>query len=160
MKHIGRIALGIPLASMACTAVLAAWHSGMVDDEGGQIFQAYVETGDAEYPTDLRLQCLGDGQISVRYGYGSDMSADVELPSDGPLTFTFTIDETRWTIPMQLEEMDGAFAAYMPKTDSLFSGLASGSALSIDDPTGLYHPVRFTLEGSGRALGALRDSCR
>lgn len=160
MRRLLRSVIAVSLTFTGCTAAVAAWHSGMIDDEGGQVFEAYVETGDAEIPTALRLQCLADSQIGVRYGYGSDMSADVELPAEVPLRFTFTIDGTRWTIPMRLEEMDGAFAAYMSTGDEFFTALASGSELSIDDPTGLYHPVRFTLDGSGRALGALLDLCR
>jgi hypothetical protein len=60
---------------------------------------------------------------------------------------------------MQLEEMDGAFAAYLLKSDGLFRALAAGGDLSIDDPTGLYRTVSFTLEGSAHAIGELLDAC-
>lgn len=160
MKPLMFVAVGFSLAIFASTAAKAGWQARLVDEEGGPIMQAYVEGGAAEIPADLRLQCLSSTEIGVRYGYGSDLSADVQLPADGPLTFTLFIDGKARKVSMQLEEMDGAFAAYLPKGDSLFGDLAGGSALSIDDPTGLYHAVSFTLEGSSRAIAALVDACR
>lgn len=154
----------LALMSVACliagtVSAMAVWQSGMVDDEGGPAMQAWVEAGTADVPADLRLMCLSEQQISIRYGVGSDLPTDAVLPV-GALTFRFTIDGRELVLPMQLEEMDGAFAAYLPLGGELVSALAKGRNLEINDPTGLYHPVSFTLDRAAASIGALRKHCR
>lgn len=160
MKHTCCAILTILGVLAGCTAAEAVWQAETVEDEGGAVMQAYVESGDAAVPTDLRLQCLGNSQIALRYSYGSDLPADAHLLGDSPLTFAFAIDVAQRNIAMRFAEMDGAFAAYIPKRDSLISAIASGSMLSINDPTGLYHVVDFTLDGSSHAIAALPNDCK
>jgi len=144
----------------AVSPATAGWVAGMVEDEGGPIMQAYVEAGDADIPSDLRLQCLADARVGVRYGMGSDLTAGTVMTGGDQYIFSFSIDGSTRQLSMQLEEMDGAFAAYLKIDDPLFRSLRAGRSLSIDDPTEVYHPVTFSLQGSARAIDQLETACR
>jgi hypothetical protein len=92
MRMASCIVLGVLLVFPVCTAAGAAWQAGMIDDEGGPVMQAYVEAGTGDDPAELRLQCIAGSQIGVRYTSGSELSADIELPSNGPVMFSLAID--------------------------------------------------------------------
>ena len=64
---------------------------------------------------------------------------------------------------MQLEEMDGMFAAYVPTDDKVIALLKSSSSVSVSDPTGTWRtqPVHAggIFEGHRGAARHLRLRC-
>lgn len=154
-----RLMWAMAFAGLSLPALAAGWQSGEVEDEGGPTMQAWVETGSGEVPDDLRLMCAGEEGISVRFAFGSGLPEGTELPADKPLPFDIYVDDAYIVVPMQLEEMDGAYAAYMPADAPLIRLLKSGKTVKFADATKLYHDVTFPLEGSGKAIAALIKSC-
>lgn len=152
-----RFLLVIGLLLLPTSVLAAGWESGMVEDEGGPVMQAWVEgEGGGDVPPELRMMCFD--QVNLRYSMGSGPAEGAEMPTE-PLDFVFDFGTQKVTLSMQMEEMDGAFAAYIPKTDPTIDLLKSGSAVTVNDPTGLYHPQEFPLSGSSRALATLVKSC-
>ena len=152
-----RLLLALPLAMIPFTAI-AAWDSGMEEDEGGPTMMAWVygaEGGDAA--PELRMFC-GD-EVSLRYGPGVLPGGEPE-PMTGPAEFTFDFGDDIISLDMQFEEMDGMYAAYIP-TDALIIGyLRSKDSVAVEAPLGPWPVQEFTLEGSSKAIAALLKTCR
>ena len=146
------------LASLliASPASAAGWQSGMVEDEGGPVMQAWVEGEGGDVPPELRMMC--GGEVNIRYGFGSGPGEGVE-PAADPLTFTFDFGTQSVRLDMQHEEMDGMFAAYVAPDAPIISLLKSGTSVSIDDPTGTWHAQDFALAGSSAAIARVLASC-
>ena len=151
-----RFLLCLPLLLLPATAHAAGWESGMVEDEGGPVMQAWVEAAGGDVPPELRMMC-GDG-VMLRYGFGSGPGEDVALP-DTPQKFAFDFGDQTITLSMQLEEMDGMFVAYFPATDPILAALKSAASVTVSDPTGTWHPQAFPLTGSSRAIDAVLKTC-
>jgi hypothetical protein len=148
----------LPAALSITTASLGAgWESGMVEDEGGPVMQAWVyatESGDV--PPELRMMC-GD-QVNLRFGQGTSLGEGVE-PIRDPVSFTFDFGDDAISLDMQYEEMDGAYAAYLPPDDLLLGFLRSADNVAVDAPSGPWPVQEFTLKGSSKAIAAVLKSC-
>jgi len=154
MRH---LLLALPIALLAGTALGAGWESGMEEDEGGPTMMAWVYGEGGDVKSELRLFC-GD-QVSIRFGQGDTGGGEAE-PITGPVDFTFDFGDDVLTLPMQYEDMDGMYAAYV-ETDALVLGyLRTKDSVAIDAPTGPWPVEEFTLEGSSKAIGALLKTCR
>ncbi len=147
------------LALMAVTSAGATeWQSGEVEDEGGPVMSASVSAFEGVESPELRLFCEGQ-EVNLRYAFGSDLAEGADLPTEQPVDFTFTTDKGKATLPLQFEEMDGAYAASVSAKSTIIALLKGGKTLTVDDPTGQYHPVSFPLTGSGKAIAALLATC-
>ncbi|HWA17893.1 MAG TPA: hypothetical protein VG757_02755 [Devosia sp.] len=151
-----RIALAAVFASIASAVLAAGWDSGMVEDEGGPAMMAWVYGDGGDVPPELRMMC-GDG-VNLRYGMGSGPGEGTE-PVTEPLTFTFDFGGLLVQLPMQYEDMDGMYSAYVSRDSAIIGLLQFMRTVSIDDPTGTWREQMFTLEGSSKAIGALLATC-
>src|SRR6218665_1021286 len=128
-------ALLMPLASAANAA---GWVAEMVEDEGGPLLTAYVETtGPGAYPPRLSFIC--GTEAGLRYLPTNDYG----MP-DSKIDFTFSTDKDEITLAMQYEAMDGAFGAYFAKTDKIIALLQGGSDLLIRSSDAGVPPQTFT----------------
>jgi hypothetical protein len=152
-------------AVAAFTIMLAAspafgqqWTAEMVDNEGGPTMMASIAGPGSEddLPPEIFMFC-GGGTISLRYSF--PVAADVAYPLDRPVPFTFEFGTGSATLDMQFEEMDAAFAAYIPTDDKIIGLFKSAATVIVDDPTGLYHPQAFPLTGSSDAIDTLIGQC-
>jgi hypothetical protein len=146
----------LPAAMVASTALGAGWESGMVEDEGGKVMQAWVYGGSGDVPPELRMMC-GD-QVVLRYGQGTSLGEGVE-PIRDPVDFTFDFGDDLISLPMQYEEMDGAYAAYFEPDALIIGFLRSADSVAVDVPNGPWPVQEFTLEGSSKAIAAVLKSC-
>jgi hypothetical protein len=146
----------LPAAMIASTALGAGWESGMVEDEGGKVMQAWVYGGNGDVPPELRMMC-GD-QVVLRYGQGTSLGEGVE-PIRDPVDFTFDFGDDMISLSMQYEEMDGAYAAYFEPDALIIGFLRSADSVALDVPNGPWPVQEFTLEGSSKAIAAVLRSC-
>jgi hypothetical protein len=147
----------LPAALIASASLGAGWESGMIEDEGGPVMQAWVQATDSgDVPPELRMMC-GD-QVNLRYGQGTSLGEGVE-PIRDPVSFTFDFGDDMFSLDMQYEEMDGMYAAYF-EPDSLILGyLRAGDSVAVDVPSGPWPVQEFTLQGSSKAIAAVLKSC-
>jgi hypothetical protein len=150
-----RLLLAVPFALVATTA-LAAWESGMVEDEGGEVMMAWVygaNTG--ANPPELRMFC--GGQVSLRFGQGG--TGEGVEPIRDPVAFSFDFGDESETIDMQYEEMDGMYAAYLEPDAPVIGLLRSADSVAVDAPSGPWPVEEFTLTGSSKAISAVLRTC-
>ena len=148
----------VPVALTIASASLGAgWESGMVEDEGGPIMQAWVYgTNAGANPPELRMFC-GD-TVGLRYGQGGTGEEGVE-PISGPVSFTFDFGDDAVMLDMQYEEMDGMYAAYIEPDALILGFLRSEDSVAVDAPSGPWPVEEFTLQGSSKAIAAVLKSC-
>jgi hypothetical protein len=155
MRLLSLVVLPVAL-TVGSTALGAGWESGMVEDEGGPVMQAWVYGSNSEVPPELRLMC-GD-QLVLRYGQGTSSGEGVE-PIRDPVDFTFDFGDDLISLPLQYEEMDGMYAAYV-EPDALIVGfLRSADSVAVDVPNGPWPVQEFTLAGSSKAIAAVLTTC-
>ncbi len=131
----------------------AGWTAGMEEDEGGPVMMASVEgEGPGDFPPMLILTC--SDEVGLRYLTAGDLGGENEEAD-----FLFASESAEQTLHTRWEGMDGAFAAYFPKTDPVLELLMSGSDLLITSPAETYPPQSFTLEGSRAAIETLLATC-
>src|SRR4051794_21623224 len=103
----------LPLCALLLLTVpasAAGWTAGMEEDEGGPVMMASVEgEGAGDFPPMLLMSC-GD-EVGLRYL----MTGDVGGPNETD-DFLFSTESDEIKLHMQYEEMDGAFAIYVPKS--------------------------------------------
>jgi len=155
MRLLSLVVLPVAL-TVGSTALGAGWESGMIEEEGGPVMQAWVYGANGDVPPELRVMC-GD-QLMLRYGQGTSLGEEVE-PIRDPVDFTFDFGDDILSLPLQYEEMDGMYAAYM-EPDALIVGLLrSAQSLAVDVPDGPWPVQEFTLQGSSRAIAAVLKTC-
>jgi hypothetical protein len=150
-----RLLLALALIAVPGAALAAGWTAEMQEDEGGSVMVAYVtaEPDGAITPT-LRLICAGSEGVMLRY----------EMPSDdgGPgseADFLFENEHDQVKMHMVYEDMDGAFAAYFPKTDPVIPLLENGKDVFISEASGNYPAQSFSLKGSTKAIQTVLKGC-
>ena len=72
----------VPAVLIATASLGAGWESGMVEDEGGPVMQAWVLADDGDVPPELRMMC-GD-EVMLRYGQGTSLGEGVEPIRSSP----------------------------------------------------------------------------
>ena len=150
-----RIALCLALILVPGTAFAAGWVAEMQEDEGGPVMTAYViGAADGAIAPELRMTCSSDG-VALRYL----MTGDAGSPGS-EADFLFENESTQATLHMAYEGMDGAFAAYFPKTDPVITLLETGSDVFVSESTGNYPAQSFPLQGSSKAIDKLLRSCQ
>lgn len=155
-----RLVLAMVAMVLATGAQATEWRSGLVEDEGGPVMSASVSASEGVEAPELRLFCSEGQVVNLRYAFGTDLPETAQLPVDGPVSFTFSTDKGQIAVPLQFEEMDGAYATSLAGNSPLIAMIRQGKSLSIDDPTGQYHEVSVPLTGSGKAIAALLATCR
>lgn len=155
MRLLSLVVLPVALA-IASTANGAGWESGMVDDEGGRVMQAWVYGTNGDVPPELRMMC-GD-QVMLRYGQGTSLGEGVE-PITDPVDFTFDFGDDLISLPMQYEEMDGMYAAYFEPDALILGFLRSADSVAVDVPNAPWPVQEFTLQGSSKAIAAVLKTC-
>lgn len=146
------------LPVLALPALAAEWTAEIVEDEGGPRMMASVTgpgSGEA-FPPEIFIFCGASGEVNLRYAFSV---GEGELPFDGPVAFTFEFGSGSARLDMVFEEMDGAFAAYIPVDHEIVGLLRSAATVIVDNPTGLYHVQAFPLTGSSAALDTLLAAC-
>ena len=146
----------VPAVLLATASLGAGWESGMVEDEGGSVMQAWVQAGNGDVPPELRMMC-GD-QVNLRYGQGTSLGEGVE-PITDPVDFTFDFGDDQVSLPMQYEEMDGMYAGYFEPDAPILGLLRSADTVAVDVPNGPWPVQEFTLQGSSKAIAAVLKSC-
>jgi hypothetical protein len=147
--------IGLTLA--ATSAAGQEWTAEIVEDEGGPAMMASIAgPGGGGFPPELFMFC-GNGTISLRYGF--PVADGVAMPMDKPVAFTFEFGNGSVTLDMQYEDMDAAFAAYVPTDDKIIDLFKSGETVIVDNPTGLYQVQAFPLTGSAKAIDTLVEQC-
>ena len=146
----------VPAALIATASLGAGWESGMVEDEGGSVMQAWVVAENGDVPPELRMMC-GD-EVMLRYGQGTSLGEGVE-PIREPVSVTFDFGDDMISLDMQYEEMDGMYAAYFAPDSLIIGYLRSEDSVAVDVPTGPWPVQEFTLAGSSKAIAAVLKSC-
>jgi len=152
-----RLLLVIALLLLPAAAFAAEdkWTAQMEEDEGGPVMVASIDgpaVGDV-VPS-LRMMCAGDEGVNLRFSTSAE-SAEPGSEAD----FLFENESTQVTKHMQLEDMDGAFAAYFPPSDPLLALLKTGDQVSVSETAGNYPAQTFPLKGSSKAIAALLKTC-
>jgi hypothetical protein len=138
-------------------ALAQQWTAEMVEDEGGPVMMAsVVGPGGGDLPPELFMFCAG-GTISLRYAF--PLGDGVGLLIDKPVAFTFEFGNGSVTLDMQYEDMDGAFAAYVPTDDKIIDLFKSAATVIVDNPTGRYQVQAFPLTSSSEAIDTLIGQC-
>ena len=137
------------------TTAFADWTAQMEEDEGGPVMVASV-TGEAagDLAPMLRIVCAGDEGVMLRY----DMASEDGGPGS-EADFLFENESTQVTKHMLFEEMDGAFAAYFPKTDPIVTLLKTGEEVFVSESSGNYPAQTFPLKGSSKAIDTVLKKC-
>lgn len=141
----------VPCAAQAADG----WAAAMQDDEGGQALVASV-TGDPDgdvMPT-LSIQCGGSQGVMLRYLLSADAGS-----TGGEADFLFENGGQQARLHMIYEDMDGAFAAYFPKTDPMIALLETGDDVYISEASGNYAAQSFSLKGSTKAISKALKGC-
>ena len=140
------------MAQAACTN----WVAEPWEDEGGPVLTAAACALDNDQVF-LSLTCHG-GTVAIRHdlGYGAERSAQY----DERAMVAFTSDDgTAVTLDMGYEDMDGKFAAYLPKDAPVVALLMAGREVAVRDEAGIFPSRSYSLAGSGAALKALMAGC-
>ena len=159
---------GLGLAVLAVIAVVwyvtpgraaERWVAQMEEEEGGPAMIASVEgEGEGDFPPMIRMMCGGDEpSVSLRYLMGSD-SELTPVPGD-EADFLFENEYDQLTVHMLYEDMDGAFAAYVSKSDPLIEMIKFGSDLIITPPPPDAAADNFPLQGATKSIEKLFASC-
>ena len=142
--------------SGAAVAADGGWTAQMQEDEGGSVMVASVTAqADGDVTPALELMCAGSEGVNLRYL----SSADTVSPGT-EADFSFENENSKLTMHMQYEDMDGAFAAYFPPSDPMIALLETGDEVFISESSGNYPAQTFTLTGSSKAIGKLLTTCR
>ena len=87
---------------------------------------------------DQDMACVGEvgldflpALLNLRYGFGSGPGEGIE-PIMDPLTFTLDFGTEKVPLKMQMEEMDGMFAAYFASDAPIVALLKSATTVSIN----------------------------
>jgi hypothetical protein len=99
--------------------------------------------------------CAGDEGVSLRY----DMADDTGEPGS-EADFLFENESTQAKLHMAYEDMDGAFAAYFPKSDPVVTLLQTGEEVFVSDASGNFPAQTFALKGSSKAIATVLKGCK
>ena len=137
------------------TAAFADWTAQQEEDEGGPVMVASV-SADAvgDLTPMLRIICAGSEGVMLRY----EMASEDGTPGS-EADFIFENESTQVSKHMAYEDMDGAFAAYFPKTDPIIGLLKTGSDVFVSESTGNYPAQSFPLKGSSKAIDTVLKKC-
>lgn len=148
----------LPLLSLLMllpsAANAAGWVAEMVDDEGGPLLTAYVES-EAPNVWVPRLSFICGTEAGLRYLPSVDAGAP-----DTAIDFAFSNETDEITLPMQYEAMDGAFGAYFAKDAEIIGLLKSGVDLLIRSSDASVPPQTFSLAGSSAAIDKVLAGCQ
>ena len=153
-----RLFLTVPLSLFAASSFAAGWESGLQEDEGGPVMMAWVyaaEGGDGA--ADLVMYCFD--QMILRYGQGVLPQGAPDPVVEQPVSFAFRFGDDTVTLDMQLEEMDGKYAAYVPTDAPIIGYLRSAASVTVGATDGLWPAQEFTLQGSSKAIAAVLGTC-
>ena len=140
----------------AAMAADSGWTAQMQEDEGGSVMVASVSAAPVgDVTPELELMCAGDQGVNLRYL----STADTVAPGS-EADFSFENENSKISLHMLYEEMDGAFAAYFPPSDPMIALLETGDEVFISESSGNYPAQTFTLTGSSKAIGKLLKTCR
>jgi hypothetical protein len=145
------------LATLLPTAALAdGWVAQMEEDEGGPVMVASVDGDPAGAVTpSLMVQCAGKQGLMLRYLTSAEQGA----PGD-KARFLFENESKQVTLDMAYEDMDGAFAAYFPKTAPIIDLLENGPDVTISESSGNFPAEAFSLLGSTKAIAKVVKGCK
>lgn len=132
-----------------------AWVAEMWEDEGGELLTAAnCATGSPDRW--LILNCA-EGTVWVRYdlAFGAERSPDMGESRD----VVFAAGDSRVTLAMHHQEMDGFFAGDAPADGDLTALIRAGGDLSISDADQFYPLGAVSLEGAPAALEVLLGGC-
>lgn len=140
----------------AAMAADSGWTAQMQEDEGGPVMVASVSApASGDITPELELMCAGDEGVNLRYL----SSADTVSPGS-EADFSFENENSKITMHMQYEDMDGAFAAYFPPKDPMVAFLQTGDEVFISEASGNFPAQTFTLAGSSKAIAKLLKTCK
>ena len=149
-----RAVLCFALMLLPTAAFAEGWTAGMQEDEGGEVMVAQVLAApQGDITPSLVMMCGDPGQVDLRYS----------MPVDQPgseADFLFENESTQGKLHMTFEEMDGAFAAYIPEADPIVKLLQTGDEVFVSESSGNYPAQTFTLKGSGKAITTLLKDCK
>ena len=153
----GALGAGSSGAALAATASAACgmWSVASEQDEGGPVVTADVCAGSGDATAALSVSCAG--QVNVRYDLGAAQKPEPEPGATA--RFRFASGSASLVLKLQYEEMDGMFAAYLPKNHALLKLLQSGDTVSIADVGGRFGTHDFSLSGSSAAIGRVLAGC-
>lgn len=149
-----RLLLAVLFMTLASAANAAGWVAEMVEDEGGPLLTAYVES-EAPNVWVPRLSFICGTEAGLRYLPTVDIGAP-----DLSVDFTFSTEKEEITLAMHYEAMDGAFGAYFGKNDRIVGLLQGGSNLLIRSSDPGVPPQTFTLAGSSAAIKSVLAGCQ
>lgn len=155
-------AIAFSAVTLSQTMPLAAkqscdrWTAAMEQREEGKAMTASVCATGADRDNILELVCFGD-QINVRYLVMIKNDAEPKFQMQGVV---FQSGNKRRLISMAYEGLDGAFAAYLPKSHPLFEMLMSGDQLELSATRDKLRVPAFTLRGSRKAISLVMSRCR
>ena len=152
-----RVLLCLALMMLPTAALADGWTAEMQEDEGGdQSMLAYVTAAAVgDVTPELSLMCVGSEGVNLRY-----VSSATTVAEGSEADFSFENENSKVTKHMQLEEMDGAFAAYFQPSDPMVALLQTGDEVLVSESSGNYPAQTFTLTGSSKAIGKLLKTCK
>lgn len=154
-----RVVLCLAVMVSLCGGASAAdsgWIAQMQEDEGGSVMVASVSAAaDGDVTPELELMCAGDEGVNLRYL----SSADTVSPGS-EADFSFENENSKLTLHMLYEDMDGAFAAYFPPSDKMIEFLKTGDEVFISESSGNYPAQTFSLKGSTKAIETVLKGCK
>jgi len=151
-----RAVLCFALMLLPTAAFADGWTAGMQEDEGGEVMVAQVLAApQGDITPSLVMMCGDTGQVDLRY---SMPIGDGEPASEAD--FLFENESSQAKLHMRFEEMDGAYAAYVPEADPIVKLLQTGDEVFVSESSGNYPAQTFTLKGSSKAITALLKACK
>ncbi len=148
--------LALLLVPGTAFAADGVWTAQQEEDEGGPVMVASVSAeADGGVTPMLRIICAGSEGVMLRY----DMASEDGGPGS-EADFLFENESTQVSKHMVYEDMDGAFAAYFPKTDPIVTLLKTGEEVFVSESTGNYPAQTFQLKGSGKAIDTVIKQCQ
>ena len=151
-----RAVLCFALMLLPTAALAEGWTAGMQEDEGGEVMVAQVlAPPQGDITPALVMMCGDTGQVNLRY---SMPIGEGEPASEAD--FLFENESTQAKLHMRFEEMDGAFAAYVPEADPIVKLLQTGAEVLVSESSGNYPAQTFTLKGSSKAIATLLKACK
>jgi hypothetical protein len=151
-----RILLCCALFLLPTAAFAEGWTAQMVEDEGGPIMMASVTApAHGDITPELEVTCAGEEGVNLRYL----MPVDAGEPGS-EADFLFENEAAQAKLHMALEDMDGAFAAYFPKTAPIVVLLQTGDEVFVSDASGNFPAQKFVLKGSSKAIATVLKGCQ
>lgn len=151
-----RAVLCFALMLLPSAAFAEGWTAQMQEDEGGEVMVAQIlAEPQGDITPALVLMCGDLGQVNLRY---SMPIGDAQPASEAD--FLFENESTQAKLHMGFEEMDGAFAAYVPQADPIVTLLQTGEDVFVSESSGNYPAQTFTLKGSSKAIATLLKACK